>query len=560
MKKYFVLTLLLATVAIGCKKQFLEPNNFNGVTSDKYFIDEKSLDDLTVGVYKFFLANGDYRAKGLYGCVMWVFADGGADLVNSRGQQWDRNPQDFQNGVQNGDNAVLSQIWSDNYGVIRRANDVIDNADKVPANQIKVMKTQNYIAEATFLRALAYFNLIRVFGGRPHVPGEDKWGVPLIVNAITNTNDLIKPRNTVSEVYAQIIKDLEYADEHLPEMWPATLNGLATKGRAVKGSAQALMAKAYMTKAGTGSSTQDWTKAGEWADKIINGGKFSLFSGTSGPFKNNSYASLFRIDGGGENSVESLFEIQSVNDAPGHYGFGDSYNNFLSSNSNFAGNTKGNAHPTVAFVSMYEENDLRKEASVFVPGDNFYPDMGGGNPLMIGSQVYVYPAPGQTRPPGQTSTSTGYNVKKFVSGKAIYDLWETGPANPRVLRFAEMLLIKAEAQNEISGPDAASQYVNQVRARAGLPGLVGLSKEQMREAIWKERALELFMEADRWFDLKRTDRLIDAMKKNAETFAPANAVNFTGTDKHYIMPVPTREVNATTVNGSPVLEQAPEYN
>ena len=186
--------------------------------------------------------------------------------------------------------------------------------------------------------------------------------------------------------------------------------------------------------------------------------------------------------------------------------------------------------------------------------------MGGGNPLMIGGQIYAYPAPGQTRPPGQTSTSTGYNVKKFVSGKAIYDMWETGPANPRVLRFAEMLLIKAEAQNEISGPDAASQYVNLVRARAGLPGLAGLSKEQMREAIWKERALELFMEADRWFDLKRTDRLIESMKKNAETFAPANAINFTGTDKHYIMPVPTREVNATTINGSPVLEQAPEYN
>ncbi len=547
-------------LAVGCKKQFLEPNNFNGVTSDKYFINEKSLDDLTVGVYKYFLASGDYRAKGLYGCKMWVFADGGADLVNSRGQQWDRNPQDFQNGVQNGNNSVLTEIWAESYAVIRRANDVIDNANKVPASEMKVMSTEHYRAEATFLRALAYFNLIRIFGGRPHVPNENKWGIPLIVNAITGTNDLIKPRNTVSEVYTQIFKDLQFADENLPEAWPATLNGLATKGRAVKGSARGLMAKAYMTKAGTSASSEDWANAAAWADKVINSSNYGLFLSSSAPYQGNPYASLFRIDGGGENSIESLFEIQSVNDAPGHYGFGDSYNNFLSSNSNFAGNTKGNAHPTQAFVSMYETDDLRKKASIFVPGDYFYPDKGGSSPFKIGTQEYVYPAPGQTRPPGQTSTSTGYNVKKFVSGKAIYDTWETGPANPRVLRFAEMLLIKAEAENEMSGPGAALQYVNQVRARAGLSGLVGLNQEQMREAIWKERTLELFMEADRWFDLKRTNRLIKAMKENAEKFAPANAVNFTGTDKHYIMPVPTREVNATTVNGSPVLEQAPEYN
>lgn len=561
MKKLTTLFLVLLVFSYSCKKSFLEPTNYNGVTADKYFTSERSLDDLTVGVYKLLLAPADFSAKGLYGSAMWVFADGGADLVNSRGQQWDRNPQDFQNGLQTANNQVLREVWQFNYGIVRRANDVIDNANRVPAETMKVMKTENYVGEAKFLRALAYFNLIRVFGARPHLAADDKWGIPLMTNAVTSTKDLIKPRSKISEVYAQIITDLEYAADNLPEAWPSTLNGLATKGRAVKASAWGLLAKAYMTKAGTSGSQADWQKASDWADKVINGSGYGLFKSSAPPFAGNPYACLFRIDCGGENSIESLFEVQSVNDAPGQYGFGDSYNNFLSSNTNFVANTKGNAHPTQAFVSMYETGDLRKTASVFVPGDVFYPEKAGGSAFQLGSTTWTYPAPGAPRPSGQTATSTGYNVKKFLSGKAIYDRWETGPANPRVLRFADILLIKAEAMNELNGAAAAAPFVNQVRDRAGLPALSSsLSQADMRAAIWKERALELFMEADRWFDLKRTDRLIDAMRANAETFSPMNAANFIGTQKHYMMPIPIGDINASVVEGSPVLQQAPEYN
>lgn len=141
------------------------------------------------------------------------------------------------------------------------------------------------------------------------------------------------------------------------------------------------------------------------------------------------------------------------------------------------------------------------------------------------------------------------------------DVWETGPANPRVLRFAEMLLIRAEALNELQGPGTeVFSLINKVRSRAGLPNLdPTLTKEQVRQAIWRERAVELFMEADRWFDLKRTDRLIDRMIANNQTFSASNVVNFTSTQKHYIMPIPRGEINLTLQNGTPVLKQAPEY-
>lgn len=563
MKKYILIFLLLGLIFNSCDKGFLEPINYGSALSSDYFADESRLNMITLGVYKQLQSTGDYSAKGLYGYSMWGFADAAADLVNSRGQQWDSNinPFDLQNGVQTPNSALLGQLWPRNYAVIRRANDVIDNANLVPVDKMKVMNVENYIAEAKFLRALCYFNLIRIFGGRPHVPADDEWGVPLLVKAVTTPDGLIIPRNKVSEVYQQIIDDLTYAGEKMPAKWPTTLHNNQTKGRAVAASAWALLAKVYMTKAGTSGNAADWNKAAEYAKKVMDSTdpKFDLFTSSKAPFVGNPYASLFRIDGGGENSIESLFEIQGINVA--EYGFGDNYNNFISCNTNFVANTKGNVHPTIQFVeTFYEAGDLRRDASIFVPGDKFYPDM-STSPFLVGGTDWVYPTASGPKPSGHRNSTTGYSVKKFLSGTLVINMWETGPANPRVLRFAEMLLIRAEALNEVQGPGAeVFNLINKVRTRAGLPNLSSaLTKEQVRQAIWKERAVELFMEADRWFDLKRTDRLIDRMKANCETFSASNVVNWTSTQKHYIMPIPRGEINLTVQNGTPVLKQAPEY-
>jgi hypothetical protein len=563
MKKYILIFALLGLIFNSCDKDFLEPVNYGSALSSDYFSDESRLDMITLGVYKQLQATGDYSAKGLYGYSMWAFADGAADLVNTRGQQWDSNinPFDLQNGVQTPGSAIFSQLWSRNYAAIRRANDVVDNASKVPAEKFKAMKVENYIGEAKFIRALGYFNLIRVFGGRPHVTSENEWGVPLIVKAVDSPEGLILPRNAVSEVYQQIIDDLVSAGESLPSKWPATLHTNQTKGRAVAASAWGLLAKVYMTIAGTSGNAADWNKAAEYAKKVMDltDPKYDLFSTSKAPFAGNSYANLFRIDGGGENSIESLFEIQSVNIS--EYGFGDNYNNFISCNTNFVQNTKGNVHPTKEFVeTFYETGDLRRDASIFVPGDKFYPDK-STTPFKIGGVDWVYPTASGPKPSGHRNSTTGYSVKKFLSGTVVMDTWETGPANPRVLRFSEMLLIRAEALNELQGPGSeVFALINRVRSRAGLPDLdPSLNKEQVRAAIWKERAVELFMEADRWFDLKRTDRLISRMIVNNQTFSASNVINWTSSQKHYIMPIPRGEINLTVQNGTPVLKQAPEY-
>lgn len=563
MKKYILLFLLLGLIFNSCDNEFLEPINYGSALSSDYFADEPRLDMITLGVYKQLQSTRDYRAKGLYGYVMWGFADAGADLVNARSQQWDSNinPYDLQNGVQTPNSAILRELWTTNYAAIRRANDVIDNANLVPADQFKVLKAENYIAEAKFIRALCYFNLVRTFGGRAHVSSDDEWGIPLLVKAVTTPEGLIIPRNKVSQVYQQMIDDLTYAGENMPAKWPSTLHNNQTKGRAIAASAWALLAKVYMTKAGTSGNTADWTKAAEYAKKVMDSTdpKFDLFTASKAPHSGNAYASLFRIDGGGENSIESLFEIQSINIA--EYGFGDNYNNIISCNSNFVANTKGNVHPTREFVeTFYEAGDLRRDASIFMPGDQFYPDK-ATVPFQIGGTAWTYPTASGPKPSGHRNSTTGYSVKKFLSGTVVMASWETGPANPRVLRFAEMLLIRAEALNEVQGPGTeVFNLVNRIRTRAGLPNLdPALTKEQVRQAIWKERAVELFMEADRWFDLKRTDRLIDRMKVNCETFAASNVGNWTSSQKHYIMPIPRNEIDLSVQNGTPVLKQAPEY-
>jgi starch-binding outer membrane protein, SusD/RagB family len=536
--KLFLIGLLTATLLSSCSDEFLEPKNYNSLLSNTFYTDTIRLKTATFGVYKILQSNSDFASGSnrLYGYDMWAFADVSADLVDARNLfEGGQNPGDIQRGIQTPSNATLSKVWPRNYAVVRRANDVINNIPSVP-NMSDALRNK-YEGELRFLRALAYFNLIRTFGGRPHVPGEDQWGIPMMTEAVTSIDqEYVKPRGTVSEAYDYIIDDLTFAGNHLPAKWSAD-----NTGRATKGAAWALLAKVYMTQAGTSGNIALWDKALEYAQKVMDLNLYGLFNIPG--VLNNPYATLFRIPG--ENSVESIFEIQQQ---ARDYGFGESYNNILAPSSRMAANNKGFVYPTQGFVDMYEEGDLRRQASIFMPGDQFYPE-GSSTPLAD----YTY----------QPSGLTGYHTKKFVSGTT--NMWETGPANIRLLRFAEILLIKAEALNAKGNTTEAYEFVNQVRSRAGLDGLPeGLSQAGMREAIWRERALEFFMEVDRWFDLKRTDQLLTQMQwinsilptsYNNPANSELNFVNNFNSDKHYIMPIPQGEIDLT--NG--VLVQAPGY-
>ncbi|NJK97989.1 MAG: hypothetical protein HC905_26520 [Bacteroidales bacterium] len=190
------------------------------------------------------------------------------------------------------------------YGLItitlsQRANAILYWADKVPIAADKINQRKG---EVSFLRALAYFNIIRIYGGRPDVAEEDKYGAVIMSEFITSSDleVVIKPRSSVAETYNLILSDLDNAIAYLPKAW-----GGSDKGRANKYSAFALKAKVLMTMAGTSGNADLWSKASAACDSVIGSNSFSLWNTVKNGAMGNSYADLFKKDA--ENGVESLF-------------------------------------------------------------------------------------------------------------------------------------------------------------------------------------------------------------------------------------------------------------
>lgn len=339
------------------------------------------------------------------------------------------------------------------------------------------------IAEARFLRANHYFNLVRTFGGVPIFDG---------LPADRNYNI---PRNTKEEVYDFILADLQFAKDNLPANYGAT-----DIGRATLGAANGFIAKVNMY-------LGNWSQALAASNDVIGGG-YSLLP---------NFNSVFRIEN--ENSVESIFEIQAsfiagncdvsnsqysqVQGVRGQYGWGFNV-------------------PTLALSNSFEAGDLRRDATIIYRGE--------------------------TTPEGDFIALIGdnpmYNQKSYVPSGQIGTCSEGSEQNIRVLRFAEILLINAEAANELGDTAQALLSVNKVRVRAGLPELSGLSQTQLRTAIWKERQSELAMENDRFLDLVRQGNA-------ASVLGP---LGFTA-GRNELFPIPSESISLS--NG--VLEQNPGY-
>ncbi|RAK02293.1 putative outer membrane starch-binding protein [Larkinella arboricola] len=309
-----------------------------------------------------------------------------------------------------------------------------------------------FIGEAKFLRALMYFNLVRTFGD-----------VPLVVSETKSVSEgYSQSRRPASEVYSQIIADLADAEQKLPVSY--TGNDI---GRATKGAARGLLGKVYLT-------TGDFAKAKDKLKEVIEQGTYKLLD---------DYKALWPV--ANANNQESLFEVQFKK---GGTGTGSNfYNNFAPRNSGTSvikvGFPSGRNIPTEDLIAAYEPGDSRKEASLAV---------------------------------GYTDNVTG----KFVADPYTLKFQDTpfteGDAdnNWPVLRYADVLLMYAEALNEVNGgPTAeARDAINVVRKRAKLaPLAAGQSKAAFALAIEHERQVELAFEGHRWFDLVRTGRAVPVM-------------------------------------------------
>jgi SusD family. len=232
-----------------------------------------------------------------------------------------------------------------------------------------------------------------------------------------------------------------------------------------------------------------------------------------------------------KNTNESLFEIQYAGKTSFSFWNNENQASWVSTftgprNSDFVGGGYGWNQPTKEFVDSYETGDKRKDQTVLYSG---CPDFDG--------KVY------------QSSYSvTGYNLRKFLVPKSISPDYDTNPADFPVLRYADVLLMQAEAQNELNQTTDAEAPLNLVRERAGLPDVNGLSKDAMRTKILHERRMELAFEGDRWFDLIR----LNNGKYGLDFLHSIGKVN--ATSKHLLLPIPQKERDA-----NPNLTQNPEY-
>lgn len=394
------------------------------------------------------------------------------------------NDANFMNDIDNltfdASNIAFLGVWSGYYRVIYRANLVIAN---VPAIEMDEVLRERLVHEARFLRAYSYFKLVRWFGD-----------IPLIDHPL-NPDEYNQLRISSDEVYDFIITDLIAAIEHLPEKSAYSSNDL---GRVTKGAAGGLLAKVYLTR-------EDFINAEKYALEVINSDEYELYP---------NYAEIFREIG--ENSSESLFEVQAAAYEEG--GGSTQYNQVqgVRGNPNLGW---GFNRPSDDLVTSYEPGDPRREATILYVGE-VLPD---GSAVVQDNEALF---------------NERYNQKAWVGAHPGFQ--ENGQGNIRILRYADVLLIAAEAMNENNKPEEALVFLNEVRARARggnnfiLPDVNDTDKEALRLRIWRERRSELGMEHQRWFDLQRQNRAAEIMNAVGKEFV---------TGKHELLPIPQSEID-----------------
>jgi hypothetical protein len=464
-----LLTLGLLT---GCGEKFLEETPTDQVTDANFYKTANDAIQATTAIYS------ELGKGGQYNYALWGIGDIGSDLSNTGGGGGGDGieQQQLDNFNIPATNPLTSRLWGGCYIGIGRANIVLQ---KVPAMQIDPAVKNRSIGEAEFLRAKYYFDLVRAFGD-----------VPLLTTPPSTLEEVNIARSPAAQVYAQIEKDLLDAITKLPASYSGD-----DLGRATKWAAAALLAKVYLTE-------NKLPEAATQARAVIASSGKSLWD---------SYADIFKV--GNEYGKETLFEV----------GYIAGRNQYTFDGLGFCGNEffgprgqgivpqcgYGFNIPEPDFVAGYEAGDLRRDVTIWKPGDK-YPD-------------------GRVQPASLPGSPNGYGVKKWFVGKVNTNIWDS-ELNIPVLRLAEVYLILAEAAG--TTPEGL-EAINKVRRRAfGLPVnsasakdlAAGLSATAFKQAVWRERKYELAFENDRWFDMKRTGELLTSPQLIAKGVKPYNVV------------------------------------
>ncbi len=385
------------------------------------------------------------------------------------------------------DNDATRFAYQVQYVGIRRANLALEN---IPNIDMDAALKARYLAEAKFMRAWYYSNLVRTFGD-----------VPLIVSSEINTTDVT--RAPKDQVYAQIITDLTEAEAVLPK---ASGYAAADHGRATQGAAQAYLGKAYLY-------MKNFPKAEEWFGKVIQSNEYALHT---------NYLEMFlRV---GETSREHIYQVKFLNDQGAQPA---NNNNIGTTFGSRAKNGWGFNLPTQDFVNEFEPGDPRLPQTVYKNGD-ILPD---GTVANVGN------------------STTGYMVTKYYvpDYERIQGSVQAG-RDDIYMRLGKVYLWYAEAANEIGKTDEALEYLNKVRERARqgnnavLPDVTERDKDLLRVAIWHEQRVEFGQEYERFFELVRQGRAGQVLRAYAQKYNTAKGEGFRdGVNEVY--PIPQSEIN-----------------
>lgn len=453
--------LLVALFISSCSDELVQKPNTSKV-ADSFYANEAELEEAINAVYATLQFTGNFDTA--LPAIGEIPGEDAYDETPANDGGVYGQLDDYNVIAQSG---LIANIWKDAYKGIQRANIVLSRIEAISYKEESTKQAR--IGEMKFIRALYYFNLVRIFGD-----------VPLVIDEVINPQDYFgQERTPKAEVYVQIITDLNEAIEVLPHRTEAN------KVRVVKTAAQTLLGKVELTLGNLENAKQN-------LEAVVNSAKHHLVEAQH----------VFAVDN--ELNPEIIFAVQFASGINSNSEGTDAYRMFNPTGrvvGNLTG-TKGHGVLKPDFYALYQDNDARKD-------------------------VYV----------GVLESGLAYNNKIAVPTTVVGD----AESDWVVLRYADVILMLAEIENEQGNTNTAVAYLNQIRTRANLNDYTGATdKNTLFAEIDLQRRLELVWEGHRWFDLLRQNRTHEVL-------------NITD-DTKLVMPIPASQIAA-----DPALHQNPGY-
>ncbi|MBS1512033.1 MAG: RagB/SusD family nutrient uptake outer membrane protein [Bacteroidetes bacterium] len=512
-----VIALPVLLSVMGCKK-FLDRKPLTATLDD---LNQGTLEAQSFGLYNTLTYAG-------FSTLPWIdfhsIRDDDAQKGSSTTDGAEINTE-FETFQYSKDDWAPNTYWNDHYYMINLCNKELYYADSLKATDPASLRN---VGEAAFFRAYSFFELAKTYGD-----------VPLINFYFTNAADGIRAKSPVADIYAQIDKDLATASQYLPLNWSVAGTNIYP-GRITSGAAKSLWAQTYLFR-------QNWAKVVQLCNEVKASGQYALMANFPDIWKDG-------LDGAGKNGLESIFEMQATVGKNGTNDHGSNWGTSQNVRQGGASNTWnlgwGWNTPTQKLESAWDNTDPRKRQTILYSGQSD----GGPSQGGYGSTLPAYnPGPSLDQPYWNKKVYSDPAMRQFTG--QIFGNGGASWINHRIIRYADVILMLAEASNELGDGATAAANLELIRLRASgvgsdpghtrtvVPYIPFTSQTQMRQAIKDERRWEFAMEGCRFYDLVRWGDAITEL----------GALGYTNRCRFY--PIPQKAID---LSGG-VLKQNPEW-